>query len=118
MILAGIAIVFVALLAAVWIGARRQQSALSAEIDRLRRAAPVQAAAQSVTPQFNDLPAPVARYLSLALPTKHIQEVRIGQTGTLRTDVSSERWMSFEAEHIVVPQRPVSCGMPASELRL
>jgi hypothetical protein len=104
MILAAIAIVFVALLVAVWIGARRQQSALSAEIDRLRRATTVQAAAQSVTPQFNDLPAPVARYLLLALPTtKHIQEVRIRQTGTLRTDVSSERWMSFEAEHIVVP---------------
>jgi hypothetical protein len=104
MILAGIAIVFVALVVAVWIGARRQQSGLSAEIDRLRRAAPVQAAAQSVTPQFNDLPAPVARYLRLALPTtKHIQEVRSRQTGTLRTDVSSERWMSFEAEHIVVP---------------
>jgi hypothetical protein len=104
MILAGIAIVFVALLVAVWIGARRQQSALSAEIDRLRRAATVQAAAQSVTPQLDDLPAPVARYLRLALPTtKHIQEVRIRQSGTLRTDVSSERWMSFEAEHIVVP---------------
>ena len=36
MIFAGIAIVFVALLVAVWIGARRQQSALSAQIDRLQ----------------------------------------------------------------------------------
>lgn len=91
--------VFVALLVAVWIGARRQQSALSAGIDRLNRAAIVQAAAPSVTP-LNDLPAPVARYLRLALPTtKHIQEVCIRQTGMLRTDVSSERWMSFEAEH-------------------
>ena len=86
MIFAGIAIVCVALLVAVWIGARRQQSALSAQIDRLRRAATVQPAAQSVTPQLNNLPVPVARYLRLALPaTKHIQEARIRQTGTLRT---------------------------------
>jgi hypothetical protein len=104
MILAGIAIAFGALLVAVWIGARRQQNALSAQIDRLRGAATEPAAAQSLTPQLDNLPAPVARYLRLALPaTKHIQEVRIRQTGTLRTDVSSERWMSFEAEHIVVP---------------
>jgi hypothetical protein len=104
MILTGIAIVVVAVLIAVGIGTRRQQAALSGQIDRLRRAATAHAAAQSATPRLDDLPAPVARYLRLALPaTKHIQEVRIRQTGTLRTDVSSERWMSFEAEHIVVP---------------
>jgi hypothetical protein len=104
MILASIAIVCVAMLVAVWIAARRQQSALSTQIDDLRRAATVQAAAQSVTPQLDDLPAPVARYLRLALPTTtHIQEIRIRQTGRLRTDVSSERWLSFEAEHIVTP---------------
>ena len=103
MILAGIAIVLIALLVAVWIGAHRQRSALSAQIERLRRTATVQAAAQSVTPQLDDLPAPVARYLRLALPTtRHIQEVHIRQTGTVRTDVSSERWMSFEGEHLVV----------------
>src|SRR5688572_10385774 len=104
MILAGVAIVLAALLVAAWIGARQQQNTLSAQIDRLRRAATVQAAAQSVTAQLDNLPAPVARYLRLALPAmKHTQEVRIRQTGTLRTDVSSERWMSFEAEHTVVP---------------
>jgi hypothetical protein len=104
MILAGMAVVIVAFLAAVWIGARRQQSTLSAQIDRLRRAATAQAAAQSALPRLDDVPAPVARYLRLALSaTNHIQEVRIRQAGTLRTDVASERWMSFEAEHIVVP---------------
>ena len=47
---------------------------------------------------------PVTRYLQMALPTtKHIQELRIRQTGTLRTDVNSERRMSFEAEHLVLP---------------
>ena len=107
MILAGIAIVCVAFLIAGWIGARRQQSTLSAQIDRLRRAATAQAAAQSATPRLDELPAPVERYLRLALAsTNNIQEVRIRQTGTLRTDVASERWMSFEADHIVVPTAP------------
>lgn len=52
-----------------------------------------------------DLPAPVARYLQLALgnssppPTT----VEIHQTGVLRTDEQSERWMSFRAAHLVSP---------------
>jgi len=50
------------------------------------------------------LPAAVKRYLRWALPSqKLIREVRLKQVGTLRTDVRSERWMPFEAEHIVVP---------------
>jgi hypothetical protein len=50
------------------------------------------------------MPAAVARYLRMAVPwQKRIQRVRIEQTGTLRTDVSSDRWMRFEAEHVVVP---------------
>jgi hypothetical protein len=117
MILAGIAIVCAAFLIAVWIGARRHQSTLSAQVDRLRRAATAQAAAQSATPRLDELPAPVARYLRLALAsTNHIQEVRIRQTGTLLTDVASERWMSFEPNTSLCRQRPVSCGMPASGL--
>ena len=50
------------------------------------------------------VPEPVARYLRLALrSTREIQEVRISQTGTLRTAVDSNRWMPFEAEHLVIP---------------
>src|SRR5688572_30097033 len=82
MILAVIPIVFIVLLLTVWIGARRQQRALAAEIDRLRRGATLHTAKQSVTPHFDNLPAPVGRYLRLAVPSmKPIQEVRIKQTG-------------------------------------
>jgi hypothetical protein len=105
MILAAVAVVVVTLIVAMWIGSRRQQSALSAQVDRLIRAGTAQdAATRPGTQELDGLPAPVERYLRWALPTnKHIQEVRISQIGTLRTDVGSERWMPFEAEHIVVP---------------
>ena len=50
------------------------------------------------------LPAPVARYLRHAQPQPHpMRLVRIRQTGSLRTDVRSDRWMAFEAEHLVAP---------------
>ena len=105
MILAGMAILVVALISAVWIGSRVQQRTLSADVDRLVRsgAASVDATLPGLD-RFDPVPAVVARYLGRALGTRqHIQEVRIRQTGTLRTDVHSERWMPFEAEHIVIP---------------
>jgi Family of unknown function (DUF6544) len=105
MILGAFAIMFVTVVVAVWIGSRRQQSALSAQVDRLVLAGTGQGATRdTAAPGLETVPAPVARYLRLALPSqKHIQEVRIRQTGTLRTDATSERWMPFEAEHVVVP---------------
>ena len=105
MILAAVAILFVGVAMTTWVASRRQRSELSAAVDRLRRAGAEQpTTAPSGNPYDDGLPPPVARYLRLALPqATHIQEVRIKQTGTLRTDVNSERWMPFEAEHIVVP---------------
>jgi hypothetical protein len=104
MILAVIAVVFVALIVAVWIGSRRQQSTLSAHVNRLIQSGNAHASATQPRHVPDALPPPVERYLRWALSTaKHIQEVRIRQTGFLRTDVRSERWMPFEAEHIVVP---------------
>jgi hypothetical protein len=50
------------------------------------------------------VPAPVARYLRFALgASKQIQEVRLTQRGTLRTDAASARWLPFDAEHVVMP---------------
>jgi hypothetical protein len=105
MILAAVTIVVLALIVATWIASRRQQSELTAQIDRLIRAGTVQRpATQAATQGLDAVPAPVSRYLRWALRTeKHIQEIRIRQIGTIRTDVRSERWMPFEAEHIVVP---------------
>jgi hypothetical protein len=105
MTLAGIAIVLIALIIAVWIGSRRQQGTLSAQVDRLIRAGTGAGDANPPGPESLDTaPAVVSRYLRRALETRqHIQQVRIRQVGTLRTDVHSERWMPFEAEHVVVP---------------
>lgn len=97
-----IAVVLIAALAS-WIGTRRQRSALAADIDRLIRAGAANGASAD-SQELTDLPPPVARYLRLVLRSrKHIEEVRIRQTGTLRTDPNVERWMPFHAEHIVVP---------------
>ena len=104
MILRTAVVIIVVFLVAVWLGSRRQQRALAAQIDRLVRAGEGRAAHSDTAPQLDGIPAPVARYLRLALPDRaHIQEVRITQVGTLRTDATSDRWMAFEAEHIVVP---------------
>jgi hypothetical protein len=100
-----ITILVSALIIAVWIGARRQQHTLSAQIDRLIRSGTADSDAAAPGPDCLDtVPAVVSRYLRHAIgTTQQIQEVRIRQTGTLRTDVRAERWMPFEAEHIVVP---------------
>jgi hypothetical protein len=95
----------VAALLAIWIGARRQQRALAADTRRLIDASAAHPARDADRERaFAELPPPVAKYLRLALRSpKQIDEVRIRQTGTLRTDTASERWMPFEAEHLVVP---------------
>ena len=88
-----------------WIASRRQQNALAMDVERLMRAAPAQADAAPIADLAVDsVPAPVARYLRLALPrARPIQRVRMRQVGSLRAAVDSERWMAFAAEHTVVP---------------
>jgi hypothetical protein len=56
--------------------------------------------------QCRDLPAPVVRYLQRALGTeaRPIAELRIEQTGTLRTSPDSQRWLRFDAVQQVLPQ--------------
>lgn len=104
MIRVAFALVIIAV-AAMRIGTRRQRSALTADTKRLIRAGPAHGSRAVIDDHaLADLPSPVARYLRLALPHwKESQEVRIAQTGTLRTDPFAERWMAFEAEHLVVP---------------
>ena len=105
MILAAIAIFLIGLTIAVWIGSRRHQRAFFFDVDRLIGAGAAETRADPPAPDSLDtVPQVVSRYLRRALGTRrHIQEVRIGQTGTLRTDVHKEDWMPFEAEHIAVP---------------
>jgi len=54
---------------------------------------------------FDDLPAPVARYLRVALADGQplIRTARMRQSGRLRTATDSARWMSFRAQHLAVP---------------
>jgi hypothetical protein len=76
---------------------------LRAQIERLRRAA-AEASSPCASRNLHDLPAPVRRYLRRALgDIQEVQEARIKQSGRLRKDANSDRWMTFEAEHIVVP---------------
>lgn len=91
--------------AALWIGTRRQRDAVGAQIARLTATPAVHAPGMMFDQRaFDSLPPPVARYLRMALPPGlAIEEVRISQTGELRTDPAGDGWMSFEAEHIVVP---------------
>ena len=105
MIVGALAVVVIALVVATWIGSGRQQAALAAAVDDLVRAGVRQRTDIRATDLgLENVPAPVARYLRLALPTPtRIQQVRMQQVGTLRTDASSERWMAFEADHVVVP---------------
>jgi hypothetical protein len=104
MMLVVLSLVVVAVVA-MWIGTRGQRSGLTADAERLICAGSAHAASVAIGDDaLRDLPPPVARYLRLALPfRKAIQEVRITQTGTLRTDATAERWMAFEAEHLAVP---------------
>jgi hypothetical protein len=105
MILGALVALAIAFVIAMRIGSRQQQRTLAAGLDRLIRAG----AERRANIQFRSLglesvPAPVARYLRLALPSPiHVQQVRMQQVGALRVDVNSERWRPFEAEHVVVP---------------
>jgi hypothetical protein len=102
MFLAVVLTLLVSLLVGAWIGARRQSRELSAHIDRLTQTAVSRE--PNVIADFDTLPAPVTRYLRWSLrAVPSMRLVRISQVGTLRTDVKSDRWMRFQAEHLVAP---------------
>lgn len=90
------------LVAAVSIGASRQRRELSQRVQSLRRAAV--AGAEVATAAPDSLPPPVARYLKRAIPVPaRVSLVRLEQTGEVRTSVETNRWMTFEAEHLAAP---------------
>ena len=104
MTLVALSLVVVAVIA-MGIAKRRQRSTLTADTERLIRAGAADAFRQTIRDEtLGDLPPPVARYLRLALPLrKTLEQVRLGQVGTLRTDPTADRWMAFEADHLAVP---------------
>jgi hypothetical protein len=56
--------------------------------------------------ELEALPAPVQRYLKMALPDGQPRpaSVRMRQTGRLRTGVESEQWLDFDATETIVPE--------------
>jgi hypothetical protein len=103
MLFSVVVVILAAVGVAVWAGLRRQQRATATQVERVGRAAAVAPSARSIE-GLDSLPGPVARYLRWALPeTPSMRLVRLEQRGTLRTDTQSERWMPFEAEHLVAP---------------
>jgi hypothetical protein len=71
----------------------------------------LEASAASPTPvvaftEFEALPAPVQRYLKMALRDGQPRpvSVRMRQTGRLRTGVESEQWLDFAATETIVPE--------------
>ena len=103
MVFSVVVVILAAVGVALWAGLRRQQRAIATQVESVGRAAAVAPSAGSIE-GLDSLPGPVARYLRWALPeTPSMRLVRLEQRGTLRTDTQSERWMPFEAEHLVAP---------------
>jgi hypothetical protein len=102
-ILAGLAtIAALALL----IGAIRLRRSLSRVVAELvRQSAAVPTSSSIVT---ESIPAPVANYLRLALPSGPfpLRVVRLEQEGELRTEMESPKWLPFRATHIATPAPP------------
>src|SRR5688500_6806826 len=70
MIVGALVVVVIALVIATWIGSRRQLAALTAEVDRLMLPGGAQVAPTHYREfGLENVPAPVARYMRLALPT-------------------------------------------------
>jgi hypothetical protein len=102
MLLIAISGLLLAALLAVWIGSRRQRNAVAASEERLTRSAVLTGPHPRTA--LDALPPPVSRYLRWALPqAPSMRLVRISQEGALRTNVDSDRWMPFQAEHLVAP---------------
>jgi len=88
-----------------WLGYRWQQRTLLQRVNRLTLASKDADGVHVNLNDLGDVPAPVATYLRLVLVQDQpvIRLAHFEQVGTLRTDVTTERWMRFEASHIVAP---------------
>jgi len=88
-----------------WREATAVRKATAALLDQAGRAAPP---APGGADELAGLPAPVARYLRLALgdPLRRIRVARWQQTGELRTGTRAQGWNGFSAEQVVVPGAP------------
>jgi hypothetical protein len=102
--------VFVAVVVAIAVGAAlwamralgQRRTELQEQRARLRHAAQTSSYHQH---DRNDVPLPVGRYLNFALGERREAPnlVTLTQSGSLRTDVASKKWLPFRATHEVAP---------------
>ena len=104
-ILIVLAIVMIAVAIFVPVQARRWTAETGAATAALTAAVPRSQPAVSLD-ALTGLPAPVQRYLRLALQNgqPRVASVRLQQAGRLRTGVESPQWLDFTAEELIVPE--------------
>lgn len=87
------------------INQRRRRDERADLLDRLRGVPPEAPLCKSLAQEMDSLPAPVRRYLDLALgaDARPIRRVTLKQRGRLKAAASSHRWMRFEARDVIVP---------------
>lgn len=104
-ILIGVALVLAAAAIYVPIQARQWTAETAAATSALTAAVPRSLPAVSFE-QLAALPAPVERYLRLALKDGQARpaSVRLEQSGQLRTGVESEQWLDFTAEETIAAE--------------
>lgn len=85
-----------------------RQHVSARRIKELRRAATVGRERQVTTDDLDELPDPVRRYLSNALPTdgSSVDSVRVEQEGELRLRNAPSPWKSFTATHHITVDPP------------
>ena len=100
-----LAIVMIA--AAVFVPVQARRWAVETGVATAALTAAVPGSLPAVSPDaVTALPAPVQRYLRLALtdPQPRVVRVRLQQAGRLRTGVESPQWLDFTAEEIMAPE--------------
>jgi len=98
-------VVVLGVIAALFLGQRREKSEAKKLEDRLLQNSKNTRVNKVDFATFTELPKPVARYFSYALTDGQpiINVVRIQQTGVLRTNTITDKWVAFTARQLVVP---------------
>ena len=106
--LAGLCSIGVGLGLVVWFGAARWHRMTSQFVEKLVAAVPRQATRAITFEDFEQLPAPVARYFRWTFRDGQplIRVARFSQAGELRINEKSDQWSPFEADQVVATQWP------------
>jgi uncharacterized protein DUF6544 len=101
-------VIVAALILTIWIGSIRWSRALSKDIETLLQTTDRTGTARVSLAELDNLPEPVLRYFRRVLREGHpyIRVARLRQTGELRTDTQSDRWLLFQADQVVTALSP------------